>query len=291
MERAQKDGIPSFGVQHHHAHIAACLAENKLPPLETVIGISFDGTGFGEDGTIWGGEFFLGGLRGLERAGHLLPIFLPGGDAAAREPWRTALSLLSAIPAGEKTARRFTNKFGRQGELVLASIVQRRGGVMTTSCGRLFDGVAALLGLGNNNSYEGELPSLLQAEAEGARPQKQLYPYAIEIKGNMPVLNMLLAIEAMLADKRSRSEKAFCFHLTLANGLLDMAIHCTRASGIRTAALSGGVFQNTLLLGMSRDLLLKNGFQVLLHRQVPPNDGGIALGQAALAAMKYQKES
>ena len=276
-------------VQHHRAHIASLLAE--AGEKGDVVGIALDGTGYGDDGTVWGGEFFLGGLRGLERAGHLLPIFLPGGDAAAREPWRTALSLLAAIPGEEKAARRFAKEFGRTGEQVLASIVQRRGGVMTTSCGRLFDGVAALLGLGDNNSYEGELPSRLQAEAEKARPQKLPYPYAIEVKDGMPVLNMLLAVEAMLADKRNRGAKARCFHLTLANGLLDMAIHCTRASGIRTAALSGGVFQNTLLLKMAGDLLRNNNFQVLLHRQVPPNDGGLSLGQAALAAMKYQKES
>ena len=104
-------------------------------------------------------------------------------------------------------------------------------------------------------------------------------------------MNMLLAVEAMLADKKSRAEKARCFHLTLANGLLDMAIHCTGASGIRTVALSGGVFQNTLLLKMTRDLLQENGFQVLHHVQVPANDGGLSLGQAALAALKYGKES
>lgn len=274
-------------VQHHRAHIASLLAE--CGETGKVLGIALDGTGYGNDGTIWGGEFFSGDLHGLERAGHLLPIFLPGGDAAVREPWRTALSLLLAVSA-EKAARRFAKKFGRKGDQVFESIARRRGGVMTTSCGRLFDGVAALLGLGEYNSYEGELPSLLQVEAEKARPQKQPYPYALEKKGGLSVLNMLLAVEAMLTDKRSRAEKARCFHLTLANGLLDMAISCTRASGIRKVALSGGVFQNTLLLKMSCDLLKKNGFQVLHHVQVPANDGGISLGQAALAAMKYNKE-
>jgi hydrogenase maturation protein HypF len=274
-------------VQHHRAHIASLLAESG--ETGKVLGIALDGSGYGDDGTIWGGEFFLGGLNGLERAGHLLPIFLPGGDAAAREPWRTALSLLLALGA-EKEAGRFARKFGRQGDQVYEAIVQRRGGVMTTGCGRLFDGVAALLGLGERNSYEGELPSLLQAEAEKAGPQKQPYPYAIEKKGGLPVLNMLLAVEAMLADEKSRAEKARCFHLTLAHGLLDMASHCVGASGIRKAALSGGVFQNTLLLKMGRNLLQENGFQVLHHTRVPANDGGISLGQAALAAAKYRKE-
>jgi hydrogenase maturation protein HypF len=281
-------GAAIVEVQHHRAHIASLLAESG--EMGNVLGLALDGTGYGDDGTIWGGEFFLGDLQGLERAGHLLPIFLPGGDAAAREPWRTALSLLLAIGA-KKAAGRFAGKFDRKGEQVLESITRRRGGVVTTSCGRLFDGVAALLGLGDLNSYEGELPSLLQAEAERARPQKQPYPYALESKNGLPVLNILPAVEAMLADKKNRGEKARRFHLTLANGLLDMAIHLTDASGIRKAALSGGVFQNTLLLGMSSDLFSKNGFQVLRHRQVPPNDGGISLGQAALAAAKYRKES
>ncbi len=275
-------------VQHHEAHVASVLAENG--ETGAVVGIALDGTGYGDDGTAWGGEFFTGGLAGMKRTGHLRPIFLPGGDAAAREPWRTALSLLVALGDG-KRARRLAARFGRRGEQVLESTRERRGGVMTSSCGRLFDGVASLLGLGDRNSYEGELPALLQAEAEKAGPQKERYPYALERKDGICVLNMLPAVEAMLADKKTRSEKARCFHLTLANGLLDTAIHLTRASGIRKAALSGGVFQNTLLLGMSRDLFSQNGFEVLLQRQVPPNDGGISLGQAALAAKKFIKES
>jgi hydrogenase maturation protein HypF len=275
-------------VQHHRAHIASVLAENG--ETGEAIGIALDGTGYGDDGTIWGGEFFIGDLRGMERRGHLLPIFLPGGDAAAREPWRTALSLLLAMPGMEKTAGRFAEKFGRKGDQVLEAIARRRGGVMTTSCGRLFDGVAALLGIGSVNTYEGELPSLLQAEAERARPQKQPYPYAIEKKDALPVLNMLLAVEAMRTSKKSRAEKARCFHFTLANGLLDMAVACSGTTGIRKVALSGGVFQNTLLLKMTRDLMQENGFQVLHHTHVPPNDGGLSLGQAALAAARCRKE-
>lgn len=275
-------------VQHHRAHIASLLAESG--ETGKVLGIALDGSGYGDDGTSWGGEFFLGNLSGLDRVGHLLPMFLPGGDAAAREPWRMALSLLLALPGKEKTAGRFADKFGRKGEQVLESIVRRRGGVMATSCGRLFDGVAALLGLGYRNSYEGELPSLLQAEAEKARPQNKPYLFAIEKKAGIFILNMLPAVAAMLEDKRGRAEKARCFHLTLASGLQDMASRCTGISKIGKAALSGGVFQNTLLLMMSRDLLKKNGFQVLHHTQVPANDGGISLGQAALAAAKYRKE-
>ncbi len=275
-------------VQHHRAHIAALLAESG--ETGKVLGIALDGTGFGDDGTIWGGEFFLGNMRGLERAGHLLPIFLPGGDAAARAPWRTALSLLAAMPGQGKAAERFAKKFGRKGAQVLEGIRAHRGGVMTTSCGRLFDGVTALLRLGDFNSYEGELPSLLQAEGEKAGPQKKPYPFTIEKKDGKFVLNMLPAVMAMLADNKSRAEKANCFHLTLASGLSAMAVRCCAGTKIGKAALSGGVWQNTLLLKMSSGLLEKNGFHVLRHIHVPPNDGGLSLGQAALAAMKNRKE-
>jgi hydrogenase maturation protein HypF len=274
-------------VQHHKAHVAAVLAENG--EMGEALAIALDGTGYGEDGAIWGGEFFLGGLGGMERAGHLRPLFLPGGDAAAREPWRTALSLLAAI-GDEKGAKRFAARCGRKGSQVLEAIRERRGGVMTTSCGRLFDGVAALLDLGGFNSYEGELPSLLQAEAERAKPPKKIYPYALERENGILVLDMRLAIEAMLADRRNRGEKAYLFHWTLANALLEVALVLGRNAETGKAALSGGVFQNILLLQMTSGLLEKNGFQVLRHRHLPPNDGGISLGQAVLAAMKYRKE-
>ena len=268
-------------VQHHQAHVASVLAENgeKGP----VVGIALDGTGYGDDGAIWGGEFFSGGLAGMKRAGHLRSLFLPGGDAAAREPWRTALSMLDAI-GDDRRAGRLAARFGRKGRQVLEAVRERRGGAMTTSGGRLFDGVAALLGLGDVNSYEGELPALLQADAERSRPLRNAYPYALEREGGMLVLDMLFSVEAMLADRRGRAEKAYRFHWTLANAVLDMALALDREAKTGKAALSGGVFQNILLLSMTAGLLERNGFRVLIQRRVPPNDGGVALGQAALAA-------
>ncbi len=278
-------GAAIIEVQHHRAHIASLLAEKG--EMDRVLGIALDGTGYGDDHTVWGGEFFIGDLGGLERVGHLLPLFLPGGDAAAREPWRMALSLLLAIPGAEKKAERLAAPFAGKGIQVSEAITRRRGGVMTSSCGRLFDGVAALLGLGDTNQFEGQLPMRLQAEAEKSRPQKATYPYRVEDINGMRVLNMLPAIEALLADKGSRAEKAYRFHLALAHGLLAMAMALTPASGISKIALSGGVWQNLLLLQMSRKLLEKNGFRVLHHTRVPSNDGGISLGQAALAAVKH----
>ncbi|MCX6558727.1 MAG: carbamoyltransferase HypF, partial [Candidatus Aminicenantes bacterium] len=275
-------------VQHHRAHIGSLLAERG--ETGRVLGIALDGTGYGDDEGSWGGEFFAGNLRGLERVGHLLPVFLPGGDAAAREPWRTALSLLSVLPGQEKAAARLAHKFGPLGERVQEAIDKRRGGVMSTSCGRLFDGAAALLGLGDYNSFEGELPMRLQAEAEKARPQNKSYPFAIEDRAGMKILNMLPTLTAMLEDRRGRAERAYRFHLTLAHGLAAMANALTASAATDKIALSGGVFQNLLLLKTCRTSMKKNGFQVLHHALVPANDGGVSLGQAALAAMKYSKE-
>jgi hydrogenase maturation protein HypF len=182
-------------------------------------------------------------------------------------------------------------RFGRKGEQVLECIASRRGGVMTTSCGRLFDGVAALLGLGDLNQFEGEMPMRLQAEAEKARPGSRTYPYVIDRRDGMAVLNMLPAVEAMLADKAGRAEKAYAFHFTLAQALQAMSCHCLAAApAVKKIALTGGVMQNLLLLRLSSKLLAENGFQPLHHAQVPANDGGLSLGQAALAAAKYRKE-
>lgn len=274
-------------VQHHQAHVASVLAENG--ETGEAIGIALDGTGYGDDGTVWGGEFFSGGLAGMRRVGHLRRLFLPGGDAAAREPWRMALSLLQA--GGEnRRARLLAARYGRKGAQVLEAVRERRGGVMTSSCGRLFDATACLLGLGAVNSYEGELPARLQAQAERAKPGGKIYPFALARENGMLVLDMLPAVAAMLADRGNPPEKARRFHETLAAALLEAALLLGREAKTRTAALSGGVFQNILLLKMLKERLEKHGCQVLRHRLLPANDGGVALGQAALAAAKYSQE-
>ncbi len=274
-------------VQHHQAHVASVLAEND--EVGPAIGIALDGTGYGDDGTVWGGEFFVGGLAGMRRVGHLRPLFLPGGDAAAREPWRMALSLLLA-GGDDRRARLLAARYGRKGAQVLEAVRERRGGVMTSSCGRLFDGAACLLGLGAVNSYEGELPALLQAEAERAKPAGKAYPYALARENGMLILDMLPAVAAMTADRGRRPEKARRFHETLADALLEAALLLGREGKTRTAALSGGVFQNILLLKMMTERLEKNGFRALCHRRLPANDGGVSLGQAALAAARARKE-
>ena len=270
-------------IQHHKAHVGALLAETGH--MNEIIGISMDGTGYGDDGNIWGGEFFVGDYRGLTRFGHLKYLFLPSGDMAAKEPWRFALSVLYSLygPSSE-IVKRFTAPFKQKGEFLLEAIEKKAGGILTSGCGRLFDAAASIMGLGHFNSYEGELPMRLQALAEKSRVPDECYGFSIETGENMRRLNFLPAIHDIIGDKRDPEEKAYMFHRTLAKGFAAMAALAANESGIRTVGLTGGVFQNTLLLKMTRDLLAAEGFSVLIHSEAPPNDGGVSLGQAFLAA-------
>jgi hydrogenase maturation protein HypF len=268
-------------VQHHRAHVAALLAERKSH--ERIIGIAMDGTGYGDDGKIWGGEFFVGDLDRLDREGHLRYLFLPSGDLAIREPWRFSLSLLHAIfGAGGKTAA-FAERFGKTGRMLLEAISHQAGGVGTSSCGRLFDGVASLLGLGDTSGYDGELPALLQTLAETATRSSGYYPFSVGRENGRLVLNLLPAIAGLIGDGREPAEKARMFHRTLARGFREMAERLRERHDIGVVGLSGGVFQNMLLLKMTVRELREGGFRVLTHSRLPANDGCLSLGQACLA--------
>ncbi len=269
-------------VQHHRAHLAALLAENGDPG--PIIGMTMDGTGYGDDGRIWGGEFFVGDLRQLRRAGHLRYLFLPGGDQGVRQAWRFALSLLYELFGDTAPTRRWAGRFGRRGEAVLEAVARRQAGVLTSSCGRLFDGAAALLGLGQHNGYDGQLPMLLQARAERSRAGIPAYGFSLRREQSLLVLDFLPALAEMLDDRRPVADKAWGFQRTLADGFLATAKRLRQECGIAKVGLSGGVFQNLLLLRLTVQRLEENGFQVLLHRRLPANDGCISLGQAALAA-------
>lgn len=287
---AQFPGVRVVEIQHHQAHIGSLLAE--CGQTGTILGISLDGTGYGDDGQIWGGEFFIGDYRGLSRFGHLSYLFLPSGDKAAKEPWRFALSVLYTLYGrGEKTLA-FAARFGKLGEQVLEVIVKRVGGIFTTSGGRIFDAAACLLGLGDVNHYEGELPARLQACAESFTGMgEERDNFSIEKTGSGYTLDLVSALRGIIEDGKDKEEKAYIFHLALAKGLAAMAGIARVEHGIDRVGLSGGVFQNTLLLKLTRDLLLKDGFEVLIHAEAPTNDGGISLGQAFLAAGILQKEA
>jgi hydrogenase maturation protein HypF len=271
---ALETGLPALAVQHHHAHVASVLAENGT--RGPVLGVAFDGTGYGSDGQVWGGEFLLADLAGFERLVHLEYVPLPGGEQAVRQPWRMALAWLHRA-LGRRAAELPFWK-GRPVGPVL-SLIERGAGPLTSSLGRLFDAVACLA-LGRQVAdYEGQAAMELEAAAD--RGCREAYEFAL----GDGVVQVTPVIQAVLEDVQGGLDPGRIsarFH----NGLARLVGQVCRALGHRSVALSGGVFQNALLLERTLEVLDQDGFEVLLNRQVPPNDGGICLGQAAVAAAR-----
>ncbi|MEK7276309.1 MAG: carbamoyltransferase HypF, partial [Chloroflexota bacterium] len=269
-------------VQHHHAHIAACLAENGLDGGAPVIGVAFDGTGYGTDGAIWGGEFLIADYAGFERAAHLAYAPLPGGDAATRKPARTALSYLRAAGLS------FDSDLPPVAALSLAERrvieAQLRAGLNappTSSMGRLFDAVASIIGLRQEVNYEGQAAIELEAVCD---PEEKGH-YVFDIGPDSILTHAVIrSVVNDVRAGRSSSSIAARFHNGVANMIRDVCLQLRERRGLNQAALSGGVFQNVTLLGKTLSLLRDAGFEVFTHRLVPPNDGGIALGQAVVAA-------
>ncbi len=276
--------LPLLGVQHHHAHIASCLVDRgRTGP---VLGISFDGLGLGCDGQLWGGEFLLADLVTSRRVGHLRPVPLPGGDRAAREPWRMALAW-TATALGPEAAARYGATADPQWEAVLA-VAASPATATTTSAGRLFDAVAALLGIRPRITYEGQAAIELEAAATGWAVDLAGYPVEVTSTGSgMSVLDPAPLLAAVVAD-RDRGipigEISARFHAGLGRGAAGLAADLAAAHGVETVALSGGVFQNARLTAVVALAARAAGLEVLVHEHVPPNDGGISIGQAAVAA-------
>jgi len=287
-----------IGVQHHHAHIASCMAENHL--RGKVIGVAFDGTGFGTDGKIWGGEFLVADFAGFTRRAHLRYLPMPGGDAAVRQPWRMALSYLRdafgpELPAGVASFRGVTEK---QIALVDAMLSKRINTVETSSCGRLFDAVAALLGIASEVTFEAQAAIALETAAVRARPNldTEAYPFRIDgpaSPGAPMTLDLRQAIEAIAndaANRRPAEESSAQFHNTLAAAIVEVCQLIRQGDGLDRVCLSGGTFQNLYLLERTIVKLRRCGFAVFQHALVPANDGGIALGQAVIANELLQHE-
>jgi hydrogenase maturation protein HypF len=280
-------GVELVGVQHHHAHIASCLADNG--ETGPVLGVAFDGTGFGTDGTIWGGEFLLADLVSFQRLGHLAPVPLPGGVTAIRQPWRMAAAYLDAAgvcPDGLDVLRRNASAWP-------AVVSVARSGThapITSSAGRLFDAVAAILGVRDVITYEGQAAIELEQRADPA--VADAYPAGLSgaATETEPVLACGADLVRAAADDARRGVPVAVAAARFHNGVADLiAACCARlrsATGVDTVALSGGVFQNLLLVNRTVDCLVDNGFRVLTHRRVPANDGGVSLGQAAVAAAR-----
>lgn len=295
---AEELGLPVVYVQHHYAHILSCMAENDWS--EPVIGVSFDGTGYGTDGTIWGGELLLADLKDFQRLGSIVPFFQAGGDLSAREGWRIACSLIWQAAGDRETALDMIRRLevcDEQNAAVQVTLAQRRlNGVTSTSAGRLFDGVSAMLGIRLASTFEGEASMALQFAAERAAARGSIPPepdtdLLREENGFLYMTTDTLAEKLLRRrlDGEDPETLAWRFHDGLA---ARIAAACTAArdrTGVNTASLSGGVFQNTLLMDLTAARLRKLGFRLLTHRLIPPNDGGIALGQAVYAMEKVNE--
>jgi len=281
---ASLEGVERVAVQHHHAHVASCLADNGLDA--PVIGVAWDGTGLGPDGHVWGGEFLVADLAGFERAARFEEVPLPGGEAAVHEPWRMAAAFIAAAygAAGERLDLDFVRRLDRSAWRVLSSAAAHGlNAPLTSSAGRLFDAVASLLGLRDRVTFEAEAAMALEALAE---PEADLtYPVCLE--GD--VVRTTDVVRGVVADLLAAvppARIAARFHATLAAVIADVAGRLRTRTGIERVVLTGGVFQNAWLLRAASERLLARGFRVLVHRRVAPNDGGLALGQAAVAARR-----
>ena len=286
---AEGAGLPLVRVQHHHAHLAACMAEHGLDG--EVIGVIFDGTGLGDDGTVWGGEFLAGGYRTVRRMGHLRQVRLPGGDRAAREPWRMALAWLYDRLGEQVWSLPVLPQLAESEQQLLGAMLQRGiNSPLTSSMGRLFDAAALLTGAATRNSFDGQAGMALEALAETAGRAADLPEMTLHRSDNgalqLDATDLLLGL---LGGGGTPAERALGFHLALATAVGEVAGRIRELTGLRRVVLSGGVFQNRLLTEMVYTSLAGCGFEVYSHRLVPPNDGGIALGQAAVAAHVEQR--
>jgi hydrogenase maturation protein HypF len=303
--RSQASGSspPSLvSIQHHEAHIAACLADNGWP-LDggPIIGVAWDGTGYGRDGHIWGGEFFVGDYAGLRRAAHLEYLPMPGGEAAIHHPWRLALGYVYALT---RDLPELAGVSEQERRIVRQQIDRQLNTPLTSAAGRLFDAVAALIGIRRQVTYEAQaaiememLASQWQASRSSAAGESAAlppaYPFDIEQDGQGRIVRLRAMIHALQADLeagKNPAEIGWRFHQTLAEIILRVCRLVSKETGLRTVALSGGCFQNRLLLSLAVPRLEQAGFKVLLHRQVPCNDGGVSLGQATLAHACGERE-
>ena len=283
-----QSGVRLEGVQHHHAHIASCMAENGIDGK--VIGLALDGTGYGSDGAVWGGEALVTGYDGFERAGHFGYVPLPGGAAAIREPWRMGVSYLAHTFGADFLGLGipFTNKLDRQKTETLLQMMKRRvNSPLTSSCGRLFDGVAAVIGLRETVEYEAQAAMELESAALAAPKDAGAYPFSLTRKGNAWQIGVRPLFEAIAEDLRKhiRVETiSLRFHQGLVEILSRLAERLREDFSLQRICLSGGTFQNQILLTNLLQNLEANGFQVFTHTQVPAGDGGLSLGQALVAS-------
>jgi len=281
---AEQNNIPTFAVQHHHAHLAACMAENQLD--EPTIGIIMDGTGYGNDKTIWGGEILIGDYNGFERFAHLEQMKLPGGDAAIKSPWRTGISYLSkTYPDGLPDISILND---HNIDPIIEMVSKDINSPLTSSCGRLFDAVAAIAGGRQNIHYEAQAAiELMQAfETINARPFSFMIDQKVDHR-EVVIQPIIRSLVRSIQNGESFAKISSRFHATLVRIFIELAQDARNETGINTIVLSGGVFQNMILFEHTIFALEKANFKVYTHSQVPTNDGGISLGQAIIGRNSF----
>lgn len=300
-EQARQGGMRVLEVQHHHAHVAACLADNERAlHAPAVLGIVLDGLGWGDDGTIWGGEFLLADYRCAERLGTFRPVAMLGGDRASREPWRNLYAHLMAQIGWAELEMNFAELevyryLASKPRALLDRMLQEQiNAPLASSCGRLFDAMAAAVGIcRERQAHEGEAPQRLEAIADVATlaqpDEDSAYPMAIpRLRGcGLPYLEPIALWRAVLGDLVLGTPAGVMsarFHKGLARALAAMAVQLRSGFGFDAVALSGGCLQNRVLFADTARRLRAAGFEVLSHRRVPAHDGGLALGQAAIGA-------
>ena len=276
-------GLPVTEVQHHHSHIVSVMAENKLN--DKVIGLALDGTGYGDDGTIWGGEILICDRKSYKRWGHFPQLKLPGGDKAAKEPWRTAVAVLYDI-YGDNLFDMHPQFVKTTGEKNIRNIIQMiKADVncpVSTGAGRWFDAVSSILLIQHYNDFEGQSPILLEAKADLSVEKK--FDFAIDDNGTFDFREIIKELVEMAGTEADKAKGSAMFHNTIARALLSACMRIKEETGLSRVCLGGGTFQNVLLLTRLSSMLLEKGFKVYLPNQLPINDGGLALGQLVIAA-------
>jgi hydrogenase maturation protein HypF len=276
---AELSGADLVGVQHHHAHIASCLADNSHPG--PVIGVAFDGLGYGPDGTIWGGEFLVADLAGYRRAAHLATVPMPGATAAIREPWRMAAAWLDVAFDGDPPDLPVRDRHPDRWETITSMARRGTASPLTSSAGRLFDAVASLAGVRDDVNYEGQAAVELE---QLAAPDIEDGYLARSTDGVVDAGDLIRAVAGDVRRGVPAGVISARFHHGLAAVTAATCLRISRQTGLSTVALSGGVFQNALFLESTVARLERAGLTALIHHRVPPNDGGISLGQVAVAA-------
>jgi len=293
VEEGAKRKVPLFSIQHHYAHIGSVMAEHGL--TGKVIGVAFDGTGYGTDGNLWGGEFLKTGIDGFERMGQFKYVRLPGGEAAIREPWRTTVSLIAGLPgidrAGTFERIGFMERYGR---VAIDTVIQLSRSSelspLSSSAGRLFDAVSAMLGICDRNTFEGEAAMALEARIEKGIEEEYVVEFNEE--NGYTILDFAPVVAAIVGDMTDGRATGFIaakFHNTIISAIVATVRKLSGRERTRDVALSGGTFQNQYLLERTTSLLSRDGLHVYINVRVPPNDACISLGQAYLIRERLKK--